>query len=227
MSEEILKTTWKQRVVSIVVAVILLGTTMAAYIALIINKGEAPVVKNPKAHELELKLKEESAKLDSRVSELSKQYYARLLRFRPEVKAYNAAAANGSGVKTRDLELGSGDALTEKSADYLAYYIGFCPDESIFDTSFNSKDNPTSLRAPIQGGNLIAGWNKGIEGMKLGGIREISMPGELAYGETREICGMKNSPLKFIVLTFRDDEYSKIQKSLSDLQLELIKLQRQ
>lgn len=37
-------------------------------------------------------------------------------------------------------------------------------------------------------------------GMKLGGIREITVSGELAYGSSREICGGYNKPLKFLVM---------------------------
>ena len=48
---------------------------------------------------------------------------------------------------------------------------------------------------------MIEGWNKGVEGMRIGGIREITVPGELAYGESMEICGGKNKPLKFLVMT--------------------------
>ena len=36
--------------------------------------------------------------------------------------------------------------------------------------------------------------------MKIGGIREITIPGELAYGDSMEICGGKNKPLKFMVM---------------------------
>ena len=36
--------------------------------------------------------------------------------------------------------------------------------------------------------------------MNLGGIREITIPGELAYQDTTEICGGTYKPLKFIVM---------------------------
>ena len=47
---------------------------------------------------------------------------------------------------------------------------------------------------------MIEGWNKGVEGMKVGGIRRITVPGELAYGDSMEICGGYNKPLRFIVM---------------------------
>ena len=48
--------------------------------------------------------------------------------------------------------------------------------------------------------SFVAGWEEGVIGMKVGGVREISIPGALAYGESREICGGKNSPLKFVIM---------------------------
>ena len=46
--------------------------------------------------------------------------------------------------------------------------------------------------------------------MKIGGVREIDIPGELAYGDTREICGGTNSPLKFIIYPVEvNEEYKK------------------
>ena len=48
---------------------------------------------------------------------------------------------------------------------------------------------------------LIEGWNNGVVGMRINGVREITIPGELAYGDSTEICGGYNKPLKFIVMT--------------------------
>lgn len=193
MQEEYLKTTWKQRLVFIAVAVIMLGSTITAYVIMIMNRGETPEIKKPAVAQLEseIKLKQEAEK--ALITKLSDQYFPVMKEYnRPA--SFNVATANASGVQKTDLKLGDGRTLEKGDSSYYAYYIGFCPDESIFDSSFDSKDNPTALVAPIPGGNLIEGWNQGIEGMKLGGVREIIMPGELAYGDTREICGMKKYP---------------------------------
>jgi hypothetical protein len=53
---------------------------------------------------------------------------------------------------------------------------------------------------------MIEGWNEGIKGMRIDGIREITVPGELAYGDSMEICGGKNKPLKFIVMAKAKEE---------------------
>ena len=110
-------------------------------------------------------------------------------------------------MQERDLEIGFGRELTEGDTDYLAYYVGWCADESIFDSSFDDNDNPTSFKSALDASmGLIEGWNMGVEGMKLGGIREITIPGELAYGESMEICGGTNKPLKFIIMAMPNED---------------------
>ena len=64
---------------------------------------------------------------------------------------------------------------------------------------------------------LIEGWTQGMKGMKIGGIRKITIPGELAYGDSMEICGGKNKPLKFIVMAVeKTDELAKMSEELEE-----------
>lgn len=71
-------------------------------------------------------------------------------------------------------------------------------------------------------GGLIEGWNQGVVGMKLGGVRQVTMSGDLAYGDTREICGGYNSPLKFIIMAVEPDEnVTKLNSELNDIYLQL------
>ena len=59
--------------------------------------------------------------------------------------------------------------------------------------------------------------------MKIGGIREITIPGELAYKDQMEICGGYNKPLKFLVMAVANEDPL---KSLSDeLDLAYLKMQ--
>ena len=123
-----------------------------------------------------------------------------MLRWQSFLKKLKKITISLNGVQVRDLKDGTGEEIKD-GTKYLAYYVGWCADESVFDSSFDNNDNPTAFAKILDASlGMIEGWNLGVEGMKLNGIREITIPGELAYGESREICGGKNKPLKFIVM---------------------------
>ena len=219
MDEKSLRTSWKQRIVIIIIAVFMLGSTLATYIAVVIvnnNKSDSDK-KSPELTKLEEEYSAKQSEINEYANELAKKYFDEFKGYKSNVKSYNAETVNKEGLTTKDLKKGDGKKLAEGDKDYVAYYIGFCPDESIFDSSFDDKDNPTTLNAPLSASvGLIKGWDQGVIGMHIGGVRELSIPGELAYGDSQEICGQKNSPLKFIVMPIEDEKLSKLNKELED-----------
>jgi peptidylprolyl isomerase len=78
-----------------------------------------------------------------------------------------------------DLIEGDGaEALPGSQVD--VHYVGVEFDSGEqFDSSW---DRGESISFPLQG--LIAGWQEGIPGMKVGGRRQLIIPPALAYGET-------------------------------------------
>lgn len=79
----------------------------------------------------------------------------------------------------RDLEVGTG--ATAKPGDMVTVqYVGVGYDsEEEFDSSWSRNEPfPFSLGA----GEVIKGWDRGVAGMKVGGRRELLIPGNLAYG---------------------------------------------
>lgn len=78
-----------------------------------------------------------------------------------------------------DLEEGTG--ATAKAGDKVTVqYVGVGYDsEEEFDSSW-SRNEPFSFT--LGAGEVIKGWDKGVEGMKVGGRRELLIPGPLAYG---------------------------------------------
>lgn len=226
MDQKLLKTSWKQRVVVIVIALLMIFSFVASYIAIVLSnnkKSSSDTGDNEELTKIEEEYQKKSEEITAYAETLSAKYFDLFKEYKSRVKSYNATTANSEGLKTTDLKEGDGRELKADDTDYLAYYIGWCADESIFDSSLDSTDSPTKLKTPLSAAaGLIEGWNQGVIGMKLGGVREITIPGELAYGETQEICGGKNSPLKFVVLTFSDDKMKKLSSEAEEIYNRLI-----
>ncbi len=221
MDESLLKTSVTQRIWIIIIAIFLLGSTIATYVAIVASSNNT---NTSSQSELEQQYSDKQDEITAYANTLSEHYLPEFSGVRSQVKAYNAEAANSSGVQKNDLKEGDGRELTTGDLDYFAYYVGWCADETVFDSSYDDFSNPTSLKVPLYAGQgLIEGWNEGVVGMKLGGIREITMPGELAYGETREICGGTNSPLKFIILALEsDDKLTTLNNELQELYMQIM-----
>jgi FKBP-type peptidyl-prolyl cis-trans isomerase len=198
-----LKTTGRQRVTIIIIAIFMLLSTFALYATAIMGNGNSntgkTVSSEKQARFNELYQKYLDA-VDAQTAELSKKYFDQFSSYRSRVKAFNAADVDE--VVTKDLVVGDGAEVTDKNfVDYSAYYIGWLSNESVFDSSFDDYSKPTSLRAPMPGStNMIEGWLSGIVGMKIGGVREITIPAELAYGSTEQEDIPANSALKFVVM---------------------------
>ncbi|HEV7482045.1 MAG TPA: FKBP-type peptidyl-prolyl cis-trans isomerase [Solirubrobacterales bacterium] len=78
-------------------------------------------------------------------------------------------------------EIVEGTGPVAKSGDKVTVqYVGVGFDtEKEFDSSWSRNEPfPFTLGA----GEVIKGWDKGVEGMKVGGRRELLLPGDLAYG---------------------------------------------
>ena len=231
MQEKETKTSPKQRIFIAIIAVVMLIASVAIYIAIIVSansssKGTTSQVDEAKVAELTEKYEEKNKEYEEAANALSSKYIEKFSKYRSEVKGYNASSINESStVSTKDLKIGSGEKLTADSSDYGAYYIGWCADETIFDSSFDNYDSPSKLKAPIvvTQDSLIEGWYMGVNGMKIGGARIVSIPGKLAYGDSQEICGGTNSPLKFLIMPVElDDDFKKLSKEMSDLYMQLI-----
>ncbi|MBD0740819.1 FKBP-type peptidyl-prolyl cis-trans isomerase [Streptomyces sp. CBMA152] len=79
-------------------------------------------------------------------------------------------------------EIWEGDGAEAKAGDYVkVHYVGvaFSTGEE-FDASWN-RGNP--LQFQLGAGQVIKGWDQGIQGMKVGGRRRLTIPAHLAYGE--------------------------------------------
>ena len=202
MDQDLLKTSTKQRIIIGAIAFLMLGSMIASYAAIVLSRGNsADSDLDAETQALVAKYEEEYRTKTDALVEASRDYYHEFVNYKSEVKAFNEASANEGGIVTRDLKEGYGHVIGDDDTNYLAYYVGWCPDETVFDSTFDNFQYSSrfdKIIDPEMG--LIEGWSLGVAGMKTGGIREITIPGELAYGSSREICGGYNKPLKFIVM---------------------------
>ncbi|MEO7995009.1 MAG: FKBP-type peptidyl-prolyl cis-trans isomerase [bacterium] len=92
-----------------------------------------------------------------------------------------AAKATPSGLKILDQVAGTGDELTAgKTA--VVNYTGWLTDGTPFDSNVDPKFNHVQPFETTIPGQVIAGWNEGMLGMKVGGKRKLYIPAELGYG---------------------------------------------
>lgn len=60
------------------------------------------------------------------------------------------------------------------------HYVGTLTDGAKFDSS-RERGKPFSFR--LGAGQVIRGWDQGVAGMKVGGLRKLTIPSQLAYGD--------------------------------------------
>ena len=87
---------------------------------------------------------------------------------------YHKSITDGAG----NLSVGAGDTVTVYYGAWLSNGTPLDPGEIIFIRS--------AVGAPAKtlpnGGGVIPGFDQGIDGMKLGGVRQLIVPPDLAYG---------------------------------------------
>ncbi len=88
-----------------------------------------------------------------------------------------------SGLRYIDHVVGKGDeAVAGKMVE--VHYTGWLrnKDGSKGNKFDSSKDRGQPFSFPLGGGRVIKGWDEGVAGMKVGGVRELIIPPDLGYG---------------------------------------------
>jgi len=90
-----------------------------------------------------------------------------------------------SGLQFEDTVLGTGDEAAA-GHNVKVHYTGWLYDPTAdnsrgkkFDSS---KDRGQPFRFGLGQGQVIRGWDEGVQGMKVGGTRVLTIPAELGYG---------------------------------------------
>ncbi len=89
-----------------------------------------------------------------------------------------AAITTASGLIIEDLQVGTGAEAA--AGQYVSvHYTGWLTDGTKFDSS---KDRGDPFEFPLGAGHVIRGWDEGVQGMKVGGSRKLTIPSNLGYG---------------------------------------------
>jgi FKBP-type peptidyl-prolyl cis-trans isomerase len=104
-----------------------------------------------------------------------------------------------SGLKYVDLKVGTGDEAV-KGATVQVDYTGWLYQNGTRGTQFDSSVGRAPFNFPLGAGRVIRGWDEGVQGMKIGGKRQLIIPPDLGYG-ARGFPGAipPNSTLEFEV----------------------------
>lgn len=179
-----------QRIAIITIAAVMVIGTVGSFAAVVLGMQNESA-DNERA---QVAIADYQAEVMAQTDELSKKHY-------PVLREYENTPAkfDRDGVEkliTKDLRVGDGDIISGET-EYSAYYIGWNPDGTVFDQSFEGE----ALKQPIDPSlGLIEGWGEGVEGMKIGGVRLITIPSDKAYGEQGAGDDIPpNTPIKFIV----------------------------
>jgi len=89
-----------------------------------------------------------------------------------------AEVTTPSGLKYDDLKIGTG-AEAKTGQTVSVHYTGWLTDGKKFDSSVDRKQ---PFEFPLGMGRVIKGWDEGVQGMKVGGKRKLTIPPGLGYG---------------------------------------------
>jgi len=91
-----------------------------------------------------------------------------------------ASTRTGTGLYYRDVSVGTGATVTNGMSAAVRYTLWLA--------NGNQVETNTTGGAPfsftVGAGQVIAGWDQGIPGMKVGGSRQLIIPPSLGYGGT-------------------------------------------
>lgn len=83
-----------------------------------------------------------------------------------------------SGLIIEEIRVGEGAAATPGQS-VSVHYTGWLENGQKFDSS---KDRNEPFEFPLGRGHVIKGWDEGVAGMQVGGVRKLTIPSDLGYG---------------------------------------------
>lgn len=89
-----------------------------------------------------------------------------------------STSTTASGLVIEEITIGDG-AEASAGQEVTVHYTGWLTDGKKFDSS---KDRDDPFVFPLGAGRVIKGWDEGVQGMKVGGTRKLTIPSALGYG---------------------------------------------
>jgi FKBP-type peptidyl-prolyl cis-trans isomerase FkpA len=87
-----------------------------------------------------------------------------------------------SALQIEDVKVGSG-ATAKAGSHVMVHYTGWIYENGVIGTKFDSsKDRGQPFEFPLGAGHVIKGWDEGVAGMNIGGVRKLIIPPEMGYG---------------------------------------------
>jgi FKBP-type peptidyl-prolyl cis-trans isomerase FkpA len=87
-----------------------------------------------------------------------------------------------SGLQYEDVKVGTG-AEAKAGNHVMVHYTGWLYNDGVKGAKFDSsKDRGQTFDFPLGAGQVIKGWDEGVQGMKIGGTRNLVIPASLGYG---------------------------------------------
>lgn len=90
----------------------------------------------------------------------------------------DAMTRTGSGLYYQDLAAGTGEEAVT-GTNVTVHYVGWLSSGSQFDSS---RDRGAPFQFALGTGSVIAGFDEGVSGMRVGGLRKLVIPPKLGYG---------------------------------------------
>ena len=88
-----------------------------------------------------------------------------------------------SGLQYIELTVGEGE-VAKAGQNVTVHYTGWLrnDDGSAGNKFDSSKDRNDPFQFKLGAGHVIKGWDEGVQGMKIGGMRQLIIPADLGYG---------------------------------------------
>jgi FKBP-type peptidyl-prolyl cis-trans isomerase FkpA len=111
---------------------------------------------------------------------LCRHFFRRFLYFYKDIAM--TLTTTPSGLQYEDTVLGTG-AIAKAGQQVKVHYTGWLYNDGVQGAKFDSsKDRGQPFQFSLGAGQVIRGWDEGVQGMSVGGTRRLVIPAELGYG---------------------------------------------